>query len=127
MWLLGKVYQRLDDCEAAFAWFSRAHRIKPDQPDAAREASIAAMDLGRPEEAIPFCESAIKAKPDDPGLRANLALAYLFSGKPGEARTLSQEALARDPADSITAQLVGIIEEVLSGKRPCPHHVKDLP
>lgn len=127
MWQLGKVYQRLDDYERAFAWFSRAHRVKPDQPDVAREASLAAMDLGRPEEAIPLCECAIKARPDDPGLRANLALAYLFSGKPSAARTISQEALARDPTDSITAQLVRIIEEVLSGTRPCPHHVRDLP
>jgi tetratricopeptide (TPR) repeat protein len=126
MWLLGKVYQRLGDYGQGLEWFSRAHRVNPDQPDVAREASIAAMDLGRPEEAVPFCERAIEADPDDPGLRANLALALLFSGKPGEARAVAQDALARDRADEITAQIARIIDEVLGGRRPCPHHIKDL-
>lgn len=126
MWLLGKVYQRLDEYEHGLAWFARAHRVNPDQPDVAREAAIAAMDLGRPEEAILFCGRAIETDPDDPGLRANLALALLFSGKPGEAPAVAQEALARDPTDKITAHLVRIIEEVLGGTRPCPHHMNDL-
>ncbi len=126
MWLLGKVYQRLGDYEPGLAWFARAHRVNPDQPDVAREAAIAAMDLGRPEEAIAFCERAIEANPDDAGLRANLALALLFSGKPEEARTVAQDAQARDPADAITGHLVRIIEEVVGGRRACPHHVKDL-
>ncbi len=126
MWLLGKVYQRLGEYESGFRWFARAHRVNPEQPDVAREAAIAAMDLGRPEEAIPFCERGIEAKPDDPGLRANLAVALLFSGKPAEANTVARDALARDPADQITTQIVRIIDEVLSGKRPCPHHVRDL-
>jgi tetratricopeptide (TPR) repeat protein len=126
MWMLGKVYQRLGEYQHGLTWFSRAHRVNSDQPDVAREASIAAMDLGRAEEAIPFCERAIETNPDDAGLRANLALALLFSGKPGEARTVAQEALARDPADKITAHIVRIIEEVVGGNRPCPHHVSDL-
>ncbi len=126
MWFLGKVYQRLSDFEQGLLWFSRAHRLNPDQPDVAREAAIAAMDLGQPEEAIPFCERAIEAKPNDPGLQANLALALLFSEKVNEARTVAQNALAGDPADEITASIVRIIEEVLSGTRTCPHHVRDL-
>jgi hypothetical protein len=126
MWLLGKILQRLGEYGQGLEWFARAHRINPDQPDVAREAAIAAMDLGRPEEAIPYCEAAIAAKSDDPGLRANLALALLFSEKPAEARAIGQEAMARDPADAITVQLVRIIEEVLSGERPCPHHIRDL-
>src|SRR5262249_30967443 len=64
MWLLGKVYQRLEDYENGLQWFARAHRVNPDQPDVAREAAIAAMDLGRPEEAIAFCERAIETRPD---------------------------------------------------------------
>jgi tetratricopeptide (TPR) repeat protein len=126
MWLLGKTYQRLGDYERALPWFSRAHRVNPDHPDMAREASIAAMEVGRPEEAVPFCDRALAAKPDDPGLRANLALALLFSGRPGEAQAVAGEALRRDPADEITAQIVRIIDEVLSGARPCPHHSRDL-
>ncbi len=126
MWLLGKIYQRLGEYDRGLAWFARAHRLNPDQPDVAREAAIAAMDLGRPEEAIPFCQRALEAKPNDPGLRANLAVALLFSGKPAQAREAAQDAQTRDPADKITAAIVRIIEEVLRGTRPCPHHIRDL-
>jgi hypothetical protein len=126
MWLLGKVYQRLSDYEQGLQWFSRAHRVNPDNPDIAREAAIAAMEVGRPEEAVPFCERAIETKPDDPGLRANLAVALLFSGKPAEARKAADEALQRDPMDKITSGIVRIIDQVVAGKRPCPHHMRDL-
>ncbi|MCI0459334.1 MAG: tetratricopeptide repeat protein [Gemmataceae bacterium] len=126
MWLLGKVHQRLAEYRRGLEWFSRAHRIKPDQPDVAREAAIAAMDAGLPQEAISFCERAIQADPDDPGLRANLALALLFSGRPEEARPVVEEALRRDPNDGITAHIGQLINEVLSGSRPCPHHVREL-
>jgi tetratricopeptide (TPR) repeat protein len=127
MWLLGKVYQRLGQYDQALEWFSRAHRVNPGQPDVAREAAIAAMDLGRPEEAIPFCERALESSPNDAGLRANLAVALLFSEKPAEALPVAQQALRQDPEDTITADVIRIIEEVLGGTRPCPHHIRDLP
>jgi tetratricopeptide (TPR) repeat protein len=126
LWMLGKVHQRLGEFEKGLAAFARSHDIVPDQPDVAREASIAAMDLGRPEEAVVYCRRALQAEPDDPGLRANLGLALLFSGKPEEARVVAEEALRQNPADEITARILAIIGEVLAGTRPCPHHVRDL-
>lgn len=126
MWLLGKVYQRLGDIEASLDWFARAHRVNPDHEDVAREASIAAMEAGRPEEAVPYCVRAIESNPDEPGLRANLALALLFSGKPRDARSVAGDALARDPSDRVTAHIVALIDDVLSGNRPCPRHVRDV-
>ena len=125
-WLMGKVYQRLGEHGPGLECFTAAHRIRPDQSDVAREAAIAAMNLGQPEAAIGFCERAIAAKPDDAGLRANLALALLFSGRPADAAVVADDALSRSPADEITAQIVGIIREVLTGTRACPRHVRDL-
>jgi tetratricopeptide (TPR) repeat protein len=126
MWMLGKVYQRLEDPARGLEWFARAHRVNPDQPDVAREASIAAMDAGRPAEAVGFCERALRAEPDNAGLRANLALALLFCERIEEARKEVRDALARDPADGITQTLARIIGEVAAGTRPCPHHVRDV-
>jgi tetratricopeptide (TPR) repeat protein len=126
MWQLGKVHQRLAQYERGLEWFARAHRVDPDQVDVAREASIAAMDAGRPEEGVEFCRRALQVKPDDAGLRANFALALLFSGRPGEAQVVAAEALEREPGDEITAHLVAIIDEVVAGKRPCPRHVREL-
>lgn len=126
MWLLGKTCQRLDQFEMGLQWFSRAHKVKPDHPDVAREAAIAAMDAGRPAEAVGFCERAIAANPDDAGLRANLAGALLFSGKPKEAISVGKDTLRRSPGYEITATIVRITEEVMAGSRPCPHHMRDL-
>lgn len=126
MWLLGKVYQRLGDHEGGLHWFARAHRVNPDHEDVAREASIEAMEAGRPEEAVPFAVRAIEANPDEPGLRSNLALCLLFSGNPRDAHSVAADALRRDPSDQITTQVAGIINEVLAGIRPCPRHMRDL-
>jgi tetratricopeptide (TPR) repeat protein len=126
MWLLGKVHQRLGDEQRRLEWLARSHRVNPDHPDVAREAALAAMDADQPEAAIGYCQRAIEADPDDAGLRANLAVALLFSGKPAEARAVAREALGRDPKDEITAQIVTVIDEVLAGARPCPHHIRDL-
>ena len=103
-----------------------AHRVNPDHEDVAREAAIAAMEAGRPDEAISYCERAIQSNPEEPGLRSNLALALLFSGRPRDARAVATDALRRDPDDPITTQIGVFIDEVLAGTRPCPKHVRDL-
>ncbi len=126
MWLMGKSYQRLGKHEQALKLFAAAHEIKPDQPDVSREASLEAIDLGRPIEAIHYCKHALAAKPSDPGLRANLALATLFSGAPEEAAAIAREALEHDPSDKITQRILDVCESVLAKKRPCPLHVRDL-
>jgi hypothetical protein len=126
MWMLGKIYQRLEDDVTALEWFGKAHRVAPDQPDAAREAAIAAMQVDRPEEAVGFCERAIHANPRDAGLRSNLAIALLFSQRPEEARDRVREALEQDPADTITLRIQKLIDEVLAGSRKCPRHIREL-
>lgn len=126
MWHLGKIYQSLEDDERALSWLARSHRVNPDQPEVAREAAIAAMDVGRHDEAVVFCKRAIEAKPNDAGLQANLALALLFSGNASEARPIAENALCQCPTDEITRNIIQIIREVLAGDRPCPHHVRDL-
>jgi Flp pilus assembly protein TadD len=126
MWLVGKAYQRLQEFDQALEWFSRAHSVNPVQPDVSREAALAAMELGRPSEAIAFCKKAIEFKPSDPGLLANLALATLLSGDVKGADTIVQDALRRDPSDQITRRLADVCRAVLAGERPCPHHIRDI-
>ena len=126
MWMAGKAHQRLREFEKAFEWFQRADEAHPGQPDVNREAAIAAMEIGRPEQALSHCRRAIEAKPDDPGLRANLALALLFSGSPREALDSAHDALKRDPSDAITKRIVGVCEKVVAGKRKCPRHAREI-
>lgn len=126
MWHLGKIYQRLGNYQVALEHFASAHKVKPDQPDVAREAAITALQAGLPQDAVEYCKRAIENNPYDPGLKANLALAFLFSERPKEAQAVVIEALNENPDDQITERLAKLIKEVLDGKRPCPHHMRDL-
>jgi Flp pilus assembly protein TadD len=120
MWALGKIHQRLGDQPAAFAWFAKAHAVKPDQPDVAREAGIAALDIGRFADALALCQTAVRHSPDDPGLVCNLALAHCLAGQDAEAERCAADAVQRDPKDAISATVLNFIRDVASGKRRRP-------
>ncbi len=125
MWAIGKIHQRLGDQEKALAWFSKSHALKPDQPDVAREAGIAALDLGRVEDALAYCRAAVASNPDDPGLVCNLALAHCLAGNDPEAVRCVTEAAERDPADPVTATVLGFIRDVASGRRVRPRSMHE--
>jgi len=125
MWSLGKIHQRLGDQETALLWFTKAHEIQPDQPDVAREASVAALDLGRIDEALALCRSAVASRPGDPGLVCNLALAHCLAGEDAEAGRRAAEAVAGDPTDKISATVLKFVGDVASGKRPRPKRLLD--
>jgi tetratricopeptide (TPR) repeat protein len=126
MWALGKIHERLGDAAVAFDYFSRAHLVKPDHPDVAREASLSALDLGDSSAAIAFCRAAIAVKPGDAGLLANLALALLIDGQTGAAAEVVGDALKRNPDDQITIALRRVIDEVASGLRRQPKSRREL-
>jgi len=125
MWALGKICQRLGDQEAAIGWFAKAHALKPDQPDVAREAGIAALDLGRAADALAFCRAAVACSPDDPGLVCNLALAHCLAGDDAEAVRCVTVAAERDPADTVTATVQHFIGEVAAGRRARPRSLQE--
>lgn len=120
LWTAGMTCRRLGDLEGALDRFRRAHALRPDQPDVAREAAITASHLGRPADAIEFTRRALAALPNDPGLTANLALYHLYNQDPTTARQLAAAALAAEPSDRVTAHVVRLIDEVLANRRPCP-------
>lgn len=125
MWALGKIYQRLGHQEIALHWFTSAHALKPDQADVAREAGLAALDLGRTPEALALCRAAAKSRPDDPGLICNLALAYCLAGDDAEAVRCVAEAAQRDPSDPVTSTAQHFIGEVAAGKRARPQSLQE--
>jgi tetratricopeptide (TPR) repeat protein len=126
MWALGKIYQRLGEQVTAFDWFARAHAIKPDQPDVAREAGIAALDIGRVEEALAMCRAAVASNPDDPGLVCNLALAHCLAGQDAEAVRCAADAAGRDPDDGISATVLGFVRDVASGTQQRPKRLSEV-
>jgi Flp pilus assembly protein TadD len=126
MWALGKIHQRLGEQAAAFDWFTRAHAIKPDQPDVAREAGIAALDIGRVKDGLELCQTAVACNPDDAGLVANLALAHCLAGDDAEAQRCAAEAVERAPGDTISAAALSFVRAVASGERRRPERLCDV-
>jgi tetratricopeptide (TPR) repeat protein len=126
MWTLGKIHQSLGDQAAAFDWFAKAHAINPDQPDVAREASIAALDIGRIAEALALCGAALASKPSDPGLVCNLALAHCLAGQDNEAEKCAAEASGSDPSDEISANVLAFVRDVASGKKSRPKKLSEV-
>jgi len=120
LWALGKIHQRLGELPEALDHLARAHEIDPSQPDVAREAGIAATDIGDGPAAVRFTKAAIAAKPGDPGLVSNLAMALLIDGDVEGARAAAGEAASRAPSDPITNAVRDLVEEVAQGKRPRP-------
>jgi Flp pilus assembly protein TadD len=126
MWALGKIYQRLGEQATAFDWFARSHGINTDQPDVAREAGIAALDIGRVKQALAFCRAAVASKPDEPGLLCNLALAHCLAGEDAEAERCAADAAGRDPTDAISAAVLAFVREVASGRRQRPRQLCEV-
>jgi tetratricopeptide (TPR) repeat protein len=125
-WLQGKVHLRLDESRQALECFRRAFEINPGHPDVAREASIAAMEMGDGLEAVRFAEAAVSSNPEDVGLVANLALALLIRGDTDAAAARAADAVARAPEDAISQFVKRVADDVAAGRRPRPENGRDL-
>jgi tetratricopeptide (TPR) repeat protein len=118
-WFAGKIHQRFGEHREALQFFRRAVELNPTQPDVLREASISAADTEAIDEAVAFARRAVSVEPENPGLHANLALALLLAGRVGEAVDEIHTAAKADPADTITATLVKVINHFhASGAQP---------
>jgi tetratricopeptide (TPR) repeat protein len=126
MLALGKIHQRLGEHREALEWFEKAHRVNPAQPDLALEAGVAALELGEAKRAVEFCEDALGRRPDDSGLMSNLALAHLMAGELEEAERSAKEAVERNWRDSVSQNVLRIVQEVRLGEREAPQTLSDL-
>ncbi len=126
LWALGKIHQRLGRNDEALRCFARAHELKPDHPDVAREAGITAADLGDGSAAVKFLEAAMAASPGDGGLPSNLALAHLLCGDVAAARAAVARAAVLLPDDPIVHKVERVVEDVATGRRPRPKTLAEL-
>jgi Flp pilus assembly protein TadD len=94
--------------------------VAPEQPDVAREAGLAALELGDNKRAEALFRSAIQRSPSDAGLVANLALAQLLRGLVDEAHASASEAVARNPGDRVSRAVLTAVRKVREGGAPLP-------
>lgn len=126
LWALGKIQQRLGRKAEALEAFTRAHALAPEQPDVAREAGIAAAEVGDGAAAVRFVEAAIAARPADGGLLSNLALARLLCGDVVGAREAVDRAAALLPEDAIVHKVRRVVEDVAGGRRSQPRTLDEI-
>ncbi len=125
-YLRGKAYQAIGDSRSAYNEFKKSFDIEKENPDVARELTIEALNLGKGEEGVEIAKHALTLKPNNPGLMANLGIAYLINGEIDNAADIAKQATNLDPLDKINKQVLEIIKEVKSGKRPQPKKYSDL-
>lgn len=125
-WLKGKAHQTLGESRSAYDEFEKSFDIQKENPDVARELTIEALNLGKGEEGVEIAKHALTLKPNNPGLMANLGIAYLINGEIDNAEDITRKAINLDPLDKINKQVLEIIEEVKSGRRPQPKKYSDL-
>lgn len=119
-WLMAKVYQATGDRELALQHFETAVKIEPSNPDLPREASIAAMDLGKVSQAVEYSEEALNRAPVNPGLLCNHAVNLMVMGRDEEALQNIERAMELDPGDEININVHALIKAVASGERRRP-------
>jgi tetratricopeptide (TPR) repeat protein len=99
----------------ALSFLERAHKLKPDNPDAALNLGGAYIMAGKHRQAVPILEKAVERSPDHTQLWINLGAAYL--GNPITATDERQQrslfafnrALEIDPLARSVAYNIGLI------------------
>jgi Flp pilus assembly protein TadD len=124
-WFLGKTELRLGNFAQAAEALVRASAIDPEQPDAPRELANAYLELERNADALEAAERALALKPGDATLRCNLAFVLLLTGDLERARNEAKLANQADPKDSVTLNVLKLIDAVASGKRKRPETVAE--
>lgn len=125
-WIIGKGYQALHESDKACAAFGKSYAIQSENPDVAREYMVECLNVGRNKEAVSVAEHAVSLSPNDAGLYANLALAYTVSGRLTDAQSAIKKSLQINPGDQITLSLQKVIQEIVDGKRPQPHTMREI-
>ncbi|MCP4872175.1 MAG: tetratricopeptide repeat protein [Proteobacteria bacterium] len=103
-WLmLGLAYREERQWDKCFEAMAQVVELNPDHAWARSELAMAALALGRTEEAWDQARQAVDAESDDPGLLCNLGLVELERGRLEAASDAFEQAHEMDPADEVIA------------------------
>jgi cytochrome c-type biogenesis protein CcmH/NrfG len=83
---LGEISSRQSDQEGAFAHYSRAVELQPNDPDANLGLAKALIAMNQPEKAVPLLERAAQLEPFNATIRYHLSMVYRKVGRTGDAQ-----------------------------------------
>jgi Flp pilus assembly protein TadD len=124
--LRGKALQTLGEHEEALTTFLRAHQCDSTQVMVAVETGAAAGRVGRHDLAVRVMEAAAREHPDDPRLPFNLGLSYLLVQDFAASRGAFERAIELEPDRDANQRVLELLNEVESGKRPCPRSEAEI-
>jgi len=113
---LGWTYHFQGKIEEAIVECKRAIEIDPDFGNPYNDIGVYLIDLGRPDEAIPWLEQAMIAKRYEPRHFPyfNLGRAYLAKGMINRARELFQKSLAIEPRYTLARQALESVRRMVN-------------
>jgi len=113
---LGWTYHFQGKIEDAITECKRAIEIDPDFGNPYNDIGVYLIDLGRPDEAIPWLERAMTAKRYEPRHFPyfNLGRVYLAKGMINRARELFQKSLAIEPRYTLARQALESVRRMVN-------------
>lgn len=126
MFAIAKAHQSLGDLETALTWLQNANQYEPENPSIAKEIGLCAGKLGKHNIAIQYMEAISKLSPNTIGLHVNLGLSYLMLNQLDSAKTSFNQAILVEPNSNTNKRLLALVENVISGKIPCPKSEKEI-
>ena len=113
---LGWTYHFQGKIEEAIVECKRAIEIDPDFGNPYNDIGVYLIDLGRPDEAIPWLEQAMIAKRYEPRHFPyfNLGRVYLAKGMINRARELFQKSLSIEPRYTLARQALESVRRMVN-------------
>src|SRR6476646_9347987 len=99
--------QQAGDLEGAVSGYRQFLKIHPEATPIHQNLAVALAGLGRFEEAIPECKTALRQSPLQPTLRLNLARVYYKMGRLGDAVARLTRVHTEDPANLQAVHVLG--------------------
>ena len=116
MFILGKIYQRLDKFDKALSKFESAYGIEKNNIDILREASLSSVHLDNIDKAIFYSDESLRLKPNDFSLLGNHAMNLLIAKRDKEAQEYIQKAIDLQPDNLLNKNIKLVIDSVIDGK-----------
>jgi tetratricopeptide (TPR) repeat protein len=116
MFILGKIYQRLNNFTTALFWFESAYAINSQNKDILREASLTCIHLNNIEKSIYYSSLSLQLSPNDYSLLGNHAMNLLIAQRDIEAKEYIRKAIELEPRNQINQDIEKVIDAVTTGK-----------
>ena len=124
-YFIGKGNEAIGDLETAYTAFNKAFELNAEGENVSRALASVCLETDRVEQALAVSIKEATLFPDDQETLGNLAISYLLNGQVAAARKTIDAAIQLDAYDGVNLHVDQLIQDVETGKRPCPQTIRD--